>query len=164
MDYLLPKPLNLVGYPLHRMVAELTAGEKAQFADRGDHVHLRTRKELGLVTIPVKPFTTGSLLGFELTACVGTKKKGRHTYFPRSDWKARHAWLARKGAQLGFEIVAAHCLADTLKISAGAREFSVDKTTFTGVLKVLDADLFKSALEEGVGNTGRAFGLGLLII
>lgn len=164
MDYLLSKPSTLSGYPLHRMVAGLVDGAKVLFADQGDHLRIRTDKDLSADKAPLREFDAGSLLGFELAACVGVKTKGKHRYFPHSDWRSRHAWLTRKGGQGGFEVVAVHCAAESLPISAGARQFNIDKTTFTGVLKVIDPVLFKTALSEGIGNTGRAFGLGLLII
>jgi hypothetical protein len=44
------------------------------------------------------------------------------------------------------------------------RDFSIDATDFTGVLKVIDPVAFDNALRFGVGNTGRAFGFSLLTI
>ena len=42
--------------------------------------------------------------------------------------------------------------------------FTIDQTDFTGVLKVLDLDLFTEALQKGVGSTGKAFGMGMLCL
>jgi CRISPR system Cascade subunit CasE len=46
---------------------------------------------------------------------------------------------------------------------AGERGFSLDRTRYTGRLRVTDSEKFTEALRSGVGR-GRAFGNGLLFV
>lgn len=165
MDYKLSKPVAMTGYSLHRLVAGLLQGEKALFSDQGDHVRLRTAVDLTLPRLGLPDVAAGSQVAFQLQACVSKKTRGVRSYFDPADHASRHAWLAQKGLQCGFEVSTVYCTAGRELIVAGrGRRFSVDKTTFNGILKVTNPDLFQAALAEGVGNTGRAFGFGLLII
>ena len=164
MDFVLQKPPSVRGYALHRMAAGLTGGDKVLFADCGDHLLLRTDKPLEADQRPVRTIASGNIIGFELRACVGKKVKGKHRYFPTADWRSRHQWLERQGEQHGFSIVTVHSTAKMLTVKAGDRQFTVDQTDFTGVLKVTDADRFKQAVADGIGNKAKAFGFGMLII
>ncbi len=164
MDFVLPKPPGVRGYALHRMAAGLADGEKVQFADCGDHLLLRSAQPLGPEPRPLRSVATGDIVGFELRACIGKKIKGRHRYFPTADWRSRHDWLEKQGAQHGFTLITVHCTAAMQTIRAGERNFTVDQTDFTGVLKVTDGQLFSKALTNGVGNKARAFGYGMLVI
>lgn len=164
MDFVMQKPPTVRGYALHRMAAGLADGEKVLFADCGDHLLLRTDKPLDTDQRPVRAITAGSIIGFELRACVGKKVKGKHRYFRTSDWRSRHVWLEQQGKQHGFSLITLHCVADMLTIKSGDRQFTVDQTDFTGVLKVIDVDRFNSAVATGIGNKARAFGFGLLVI
>jgi CRISPR-associated protein Cas6/Cse3/CasE subtype I-E len=154
MDYIVPKPISIEGYATHRLVAALTEGAPALHVDEGDQVRIRTDACL----------PTEQIIGFSLRACVSYKNKGRHRYYPTSDWRARHAWLEHKGTQHGFEIITAHASAKHFAIEKPGHSFNIDDTQFTGVLKVVDAAKFAAALLSGVGNTARAFGFGMLVI
>ncbi len=164
MDFVLQKPPSVRGYALHRMAAGLTSGDKVLFADCGDHLLLRTDKPIEADQRPVRTISTGDIIGFELRACVGKKVKGKHRYFPTGDWHSRHQWLERQGELHGFTIVTVHCTAEMLTLKAGDRQFTVDQTDFTGVLKVTDVERFKSAVANGIGNKAKAFGFGMLLI
>ncbi len=164
MDFVMQKPASVQGYKLHRIAAGLADGEKVLFADCGDHLLLRTDKALDVAVRPLRTISAGDILGFELRACVGKKVKGRHIYFRTSDWRSRHEWLERQGAAHGFTVITVHCTAGMQTVQAGERKFTVDQTDFTGVLKVTDVARFNSALANGIGNTARAFGFGLLVI
>ena len=154
MDYTITKPASLAGYPVHRMVAGLVADAPALHVDAGPTLTIRTDA----------PMPRGPILGFSLRACVSVKNKGRHRYFPTSDWRSRHAWLARKGLQHGFEIITVHCTASHFVVEKRPSTFTIDATQFTGVLKVVDPEKFAVALRSGVGNTARAFGFGMLLV
>jgi len=164
MDFIMQKPASVRGYALHRIAAGLADGDKVLFADGGDCLLLRSDKTLDVAQCQVRTVSSGDILGFELRACVGKKVKGRHLYFRTSDWRSRHEWLERKGSAHGFTVITVHCSAAMQTVRAGTRQFTVDQTDFTGVLKVTDLTRFNSVLANGVGNTARAFGFGMLII
>lgn len=165
MDHIISKPLGLVGYAVHRAVAGLVDGKPAQYVDQGDHLRIRSEAPLtGATPVPARTFEAGSILGFTLRASTGAKVKGKHRYWPTQDWRSRHAWLDRQGLRHGFEVISVHCTARKAVIDKSGRAFSIDQTDFTGVLKVLDVDLFAAALRTGVGSTGKAFGMGMLCL
>ena len=154
MDYIVPKPTNLDSYATHRLVAGLVEGAAALHTDDGNQVRIRTDAVL----------PTENIFGFTLRACVSYKNKGRHRYFPTNDWRARHAWLERKGIQHGFEIITVHASAKQFLVEKPSGKFTIDDTQFTGVLKVIDQDKFAAALKSGIGNTARSYGFGMLVI
>jgi len=49
-------------------------------------------------------------------------------------------------------------------VQTGERQFTVDQTVYTGVLKVTDTERFNAALANGIGIKTRAFGFGMLVI
>src|SRR5450830_1524612 len=116
MEYVFPKPMSVEGYATHRLVAGLTEGASALHVDEGDQVRIRTDANL----------PTGQILGFSLRACVSYKNKGRHRYFPTSDWRSRHAWLERKGLQHGFEVITVHASATHFIVEKPAGKFTID--------------------------------------
>ena len=95
MDFIMQKPASLRGYALHRIAAGLARSEKVLFADCGDHLLLRTDKQLDVEQRPLRTLASGDIIGFELRACVGKKIKGKHIYFRTTDWRSRHEWLGR---------------------------------------------------------------------
>ena len=163
-EYVLPKPPSTGGYSLHRMVAGLTKGAPALFADRGDHLVVRTATRIGAEERPVRKVETGDVVAFELRASCGIKNKGRHSYWPVADWRSRHGWLDRQGERHGFSVITVHCSADMQLIEKTERKFTVDKTDFVGVLKVTDAQKFGTAIATGIGGKAKAFGFGMIQI
>lgn len=165
LDHVIPKPPTLNGYNLHRLVQGLTEGESPLFADMGDNLIVRTEKPITDKGAPLREIKTGEVVGFELRACVARKIKGKHIYYPTSDWRSRHAWLRKQGERHGFEPLTISCQASQSKVDDGkGRKFSVDKTDFVGVLRVTDSNLFEGATANGIGSTAKAFGFGMLII
>ena len=163
-DYVVPKPTTVRGYSLHRIAEGLTGGGRPLFTDFGDHMVLRTERPVDAPQRPARDVSQGDIVGFELRACVGTKVKGKHRYFPVSDWRSRHEWLARQGQRHGFELITVHCTATCANVKKGGREFTVDQTDFTGVLKVTDDAKFKQGMAGGIGSKARAFGFGMINI
>lgn len=163
-DYVVPKPASARGYALHRMAEGLTGGGRPLFTDFGNHMLLRTEQQIDAEQRPLRMVKHGEIVGFELRACVSTKVKGRHRYFRTTDWRSRHEWLARQGERHGFEVITAHCEAAMVIVKKTERQFTVDQTDFTGVLKVTDESKFTQAIATGVGSTARAFGFGMLNI
>lgn len=164
-DHVIRKPASMKGYELHRMVAELCSGERYQFVDRGDHLIVRTSREISDSGSPLKATGSGDLLAFELRACVATRLGGKNIYPDVGDWRSRRSWLEREADRAGFLLMAVHVTDRRLKVvSKSERSFWIDATDFTGILKVVDQQRFSSALAQGIGRVGKAFGMGMLII
>ena len=163
LEYALPKPARVRGYPLHRLVMGLMGGEPAVFADAGDELLIRTDADIDAPSTPVVEYQKGDVLAFELRAACSKKTRGQHRYFDRGDWRSRHDWLKRKAE--GFEVMTVHSTSDMVTIdNAQGRSFTIDQTDFTGVLKVTDPDLFHKSLTNGVGSNSKTFGFGYLIV
>ena len=107
-EYEINKPANLRGYPLHRMVAELTNNEPSLFSDEGATMLVRTETTIDAAPKALKELNVGEITAFELRACVSKKRKGKHIYLRSDDWKGRHAWLKNKAEDSGFEILTLH--------------------------------------------------------
>ena len=164
-EFTVKKPRALAGYPIHRAVAALTDGAPHIWRDNGDTLTIRTAAPIDADGIDLPAIEKGELRLFSLRACVGTKVRGRHTYAARGDHAARHKWLSRQGERHGFAVVSVHSTSDMTRVSDQAgRDFMVDATDFTGVLKVTDVTAFQVALQVGIGSTGKAFGFSLLEI
>lgn len=162
-DHYLIRPGELDAYGLHQHVAALTGGARALWADLGARLAVRTEVDLGTGEAPRKP-ELGEVVGFELAACCCSRTRNKHVYYPLDDWKARHAWMRQRAAQYGFAILELHCKPTMLAIVKGGKRYAIDQTHFAGVLKVTDATRLGEAMDRGIGNTGRAFGCGLLFV
>lgn len=164
-EFTITKPRTSNGYSIHRAVAALTQGAPHHWRDNGETLTIRTTAPLDAEGADLPTVRMGELRLFDLRACVASKVRGRHVYPPRGDHKARQAWLGKQGQRYGFEVVAVHCTSQPARVADQAgRDFTLDATDFTGVLKVTDSAAFESALKTGVGATGRAFGFSLLSI
>lgn len=165
VDYVLPKPQSAGGYSLHRIVEGLTGGARPLFADMGDRLLVRSAAPIkGVATVPVRELAVGDMATFQLRASVSKKTRGKRSYYPTGDWSARHDWLRRQGERHGFDVLTVHCTADFAKIEKTGQRFTVDRTDFTGVLKVTDAEKFSAALRNGISGCSKAFGYGMLLI
>jgi len=162
MEYVIEKPLSVSKYASHRLVAGLTQGRPASWVDQGDHLVVRTQDPIALSGKSLRMFSEGETVGFHLKASCGKKVRGKTIYFPSHDWRSRHEWLRRKAQLHGFEVLTVHCQANKLCMTAHARDFYIDSTLFTGVLKVLDVAKFHAAVLSGIGSTAKAFGFGFL--
>jgi len=163
-EYEINKPANLRGYPLHRMVAELTNNEPSLFSDEGATMLVRTETTIDAAPKALKELNVGEITAFELRACVSKKRKGKHIYLRSDDWKGRHAWLRNKAEDSGFEILTLHSSSKMVCIQDQNRSFKIDQTDFTGILKVTDKNSFTTALAKGIGSTAKTFGYGMLVI
>lgn len=164
-DFNLKKPAAIRGYPIHRAVAALTNGAPHLWRDNGDTLTIRTGAALDAEGVDLPRVQAGELRLFTLRACVASKVRGRHIYPARGDHKARQAWLDRQGQRHGFALLSVHCTSAMARVADDRRrDFSIDATDFTGVLKVIDPVAFDNALRFGVGNTARAFGFSMLTV
>ena len=164
-EFTVKKPHSISGYPIHRAVAALAQGAPHTWRDNGETLTIRTAAPLDAEGIDLPEAQVGELRLFSLRACVASKVRGRHVYPARGDHQARQAWLSKQGLRHGFDVVAVHCTTDMARVlDQAGRNFTLDATDFTGVLKVTDLAAFQAALRTGVGATGRAFGFSLLSI
>lgn len=163
-DHIIPKPASIGVYECHQLIEELTGGARPLFADLGDSVVIRSDADLTENGAPVRDVSNGDVIGFELVSSCGTKRKGKHSYFPIKDWRSRRAWLDRKAADAGFEVRAASVSARREQIMRQGKVINIDRTQFTGVLKVTDAAVFRQTIAGGLSGPGRAFGRGMLRI
>ena len=162
-DYRVSRPLHLDTYALHRYVYALTEGHpRPLFADDVDAVLIRTTAPLG--DGDEIPNAEPALYSFELETTVAYRERGRTCYWPSSNRAVRENWLNQEGLRHGFEIIAVHISARKDVVRKPSAEYALDKTRFTGVLRVLDASLVANALRSGVGRVGKAYGSGLLRI
>ncbi len=164
-DHRIPKPRQTRGYALHRMVAELAQGQSVLFADQGDHLLVRTAQPITSQGQPLPAPAKGAVVAFELQASVAARKGGKNIYPELLDWPIRRTWLDTEGLKHGFDLMAVHVTADRLRVlDKTGRQFWIDASHFTGVLKVTDAALFATALTSGIGRVGKAYGMGLLVV
>jgi hypothetical protein len=161
-DHHIPKPAGINGYAVHQLLEQMTDGGRALHVVNDDHIVVRSEKaDLTNEASPVREVKEGDVISFQLRASCGKKVRGKHKYFGRNDWRSRKEWLERRAN--GFEIVACHVSSQPEKIEKG-KGFQMDRTDFTGVLKVTDLEAFKTTLKEGVSTPGKAYGRGLIII
>jgi hypothetical protein len=164
-DFVIKKPRSLSGYPIHRAVAALAQGAPHLWRDNGDTVIIRTAAPLAAEGIDLPEIKLGELRLFNLRACVGSKIRGRHVYPQKGDSKVRQAWLAKQAERHGFDVISVHCTSEIARVlDQTGRDFTLDSTDFTGVLKVTDGAAFENALRTGIGSKGKAFGFSLLSI
>lgn len=112
--------------------------------------------------VPVVGLPIGAEVQFRLHANVTRKdgRTGQRRSWPRHEIEPRLKWLQRRAAEHGFDLRDVHVDVGRAFISKG-KGFWIDDTTFTGVLTVLNASRFATALTGGVGQRP-AFGFGLL--
>lgn len=164
-DFTIKKPRSLSGYPIHRAVAALVQGATHLWRDNGETLTIRTDAPLDADGIDLPEIKVGELRLFNLRACVGRKIRGKHVYPPQGDPKVRQAWLDKQALRHGFTVISVHCTSDMARVSdQSGRDFTLDSTDFTGVLKITDIKAFENALRTGIGSTGKAFGFSLLSI
>lgn len=133
-----------------------------------DYVKVTGQKD---ISDYIDQFENDDVLGFNLCACPSKKqkedgKKNSRRLLLRS-LDERLEWLRRKAHQNGFKIIDVmeqsqiHNYARHSKDKGG--KMFVSGYEYQGTLKVSNADLFKQALQKGIG-TGKAYGLGMLLV
>ena len=107
-------------------------------------------------------FQEGVCLPFRLRANPTVKRYGKR--HPIYDDDALIRWLQRKGEQHGFSIDPLHVRIVKLgNLYSRHRQQTWHVVQFDGLLAVVDAEAFASALRGGVGSA-KAFGCGLLSV
>lgn len=82
--------------------------------------------------------------------------------------KSGHKWLAARAERHGFSVDAGRLVTDGYRLHstgkiATKKSIRFGTIDFQGVLQVAEPDLFKKALETGIGKC-KAFGCGLLLV
>lgn len=79
----------------------------------------------------------------------------------------RLSWLDRRAAQHGFRVLRAEETQEEKISAAHPKErggsLYLDAYRYTGVLQIEDGDVFRSAVQTGIG-PGRSYGLGMLLL
>lgn len=167
-DFQIPTPLKRNTYELHRLVAATFDGEEGRnlFCDYGDYIRVRSSQQTlnrdrgTLVVVP----RTNAIVFIELRASCYVSGGGKKYFLKQGDWRARHAWLEKKGVQNGFSVLNVTCQSQLMKVPKPNAEFTLDCTDFAACIEVEDTDKFEIALREGIGSKGRAFGFGMLVL
>ena len=167
-DYKILKSDAKNAYDLHQLVAATFKGESGRnlFCDYGDHIRVRSTKHTlkakqGVaVTVPA----VGAIAFIELRASCYVSGGGKKYFLMQGDWRARHTWLEKKSAQSGFSVLNVTCQSELMKIPKPGAQFTLDCTDFAATIKINDIEKFETALRDGIGSKGRAFGFGMLVL
>ena len=167
-DYKIPKLDAKNAYDLHRLVASTFRDEEGRnlFCDYGDHIRVRSSKQIlnddqGATVIAPE---TDTIAFIELRASCYVSGGGKKYFLKQGDWKARHTWLEKKGVLSGFSVLNVTCQSQLMKIPKPGAQFTLDCTDFAACIKVNDKEKFETALRDGIGSKGRAFGFGMLVL
>ena len=110
-------------------------------------------------------FVPGKVLRFELLAspCRKAGGEGNSKRFFLETPDERLAWLRRKGAQGGFEVLYADEQSRRIDICGrrGDAEVKNSAVLFSGMLRIADGDAFWQSYAHGIG-PGKAYGPGML--
>lgn len=100
---------------------------------------------------------------FSLHARVGQKDRitGCRRSYRRAESGRRMQWLERRGGEHGFSMVAATVNVVREPVRRPKSGFWLDRSEFSGVIKVRDPERTAAAMATGIGG-GRAWGLGML--
>ena len=161
--FFLPPDVDI--YQIHRRL-------EAAFGPRKEVHYLWTRNPIAGGSLCIvrcrdgyKPpeLSEGDQWLFRLHGMVKQKalKDGERRPYRRDYHTPRYKWLARRGDENGFEVVAANVDVTRDHVDKPGRPFFLDVSRFTGCLKVTNASVFADALRNGIGS-GRAFGCGMV--
>lgn len=111
----------------------------------------------------------GQIMMFKLTANPTHYKDGK--VYPHVTVEQQSKWLLDRAKGLGFDILESDGIPSFSVINRewqvlkrkGGRSVKLSKVTYQGYLKIVDLDLFRSALLKGVGRE-KAFGMGLMTV
>lgn len=167
-DYTLP-PTKADSYKLHQAVYGITSGTRIIYSRTQDAVRVRTDGEVvepsARELAPVA-FAAGDTLKFSLVAAV-TKRdvQGRRQFVSSENLDYRREWLAKRAAGWGFEILSMEVRAEKEVFDKRNERtrFAVDRTEFTGTIRVIDAGALREAMQRGVGWC-KFMGRGLIVV
>ncbi len=163
-DHIISKPAGISTYEMHQLLESMTDGARPLFVDLGDRALVRSERPLTNHGTPVPEYSDGDVVGFQLRASCGTRCRGKHRYFRKGDWKSRQEWLERKAANAGFAVLATTITSGFDKIEKKDGKITIDRSDFSGVLRVTDIEKFNETLKFGVSGPAKAFGRGLLVV
>jgi CRISPR system Cascade subunit CasE len=114
-------------------------------------------------------FVAGQMYGFNLLAMPCKKvardgKQSQRRHLKTSEERVQ--WLEGKAIQNGFSLVSIQedrTLSFSSAKANGGNLLNINGTEFSGILQIVDPDLFRKAFEGGIGPE-KAYGLGLLLL
>ncbi len=117
----------------------------------------------------VEKFTNGAVFRFDLRAVASKKsrvdgsKNSKRIYF--KSYEDKIAWLERQAKKYGFEILEVHEGRSESVFSVRKKEgsFQIHGTEFSGVLRIVDHELFSRSWPNGFGPE-KAYGMGLMLL
>ncbi len=165
LDHTITKPLSVGIGKLNCMLEELCFSSAYQFVDRGDYFVVRIIKNISTNGRPIKLPEEGAEQIFFLRASVAGRRKKTNRYPASANWRWRVKWLHQQGHKLGFEVIDVYVKLRNMKFQdRSGRDFSIECSDFTGLLRVTNKSKFEDTMQNGICRFGRAFGFGMLII
>lgn len=153
-------------YGIHKKVMETCPGMRPLFQTRGGCVIIVTEGkpagdcETKERKMEVKEGGT-QLFTLRLNPAKRDKKSGKRVGLYGEE---ANAWIKRKTAEAGFEILDCRIDDEGMRVSKRGDETVTLRSVFlTGFLRVNNAEAFKKALVKGIGHA-KGFGFGLLNI
>lgn len=110
--------------------------------------------------------TFGTRWRFLLRANPTVKRDDAHAQISLQAEKdsLRQRWIERRAAEHGFDLVAQDAMrSEPMWLDRPGGRFRLNVTTYSGVLRVVDADRVGHALVSGIGRA-RSWGCGLLLL
>ena len=158
---------------MHKNIQQFfgTSREESQVLYRltKDSIYVSASKEPvvhesnGITVVAIKDVVfpeSGDELRFNILTCPYKKIDGHR--IPLTDERSRIAWIHRQGEKHGFA-----CLTMTENgssiIKSDSKKFEVEGHYYSGVLEVTDKELFRLALENGIG-AEKAYGFGMMLV
>ncbi|MDF7682371.1 type I-E CRISPR-associated protein Cas6/Cse3/CasE [Lactobacillus sp. ESL0679] len=113
----------------------------------------------------------GEIMQFRLTANPSYRPKDQNKVYPHVTVAQQMQWLADRAEKSGFQVKYSENEQSFNIVSRdwpllsyrGNRRVRLSRVTFEGILQVIDADLFKKTLVNGLGRE-KAFGMGLMTV
>lgn len=106
-----------------------------------------------------------AVLNPEHSSSIGANKRGR--VFPEVTVSQQLAFLERKAERNGFELVPKeYTITDRRYVvlkKSGEKPVHLCQATYEGILRVKDAEVFRSALIHGIGRK-KAYGFGMMTV
>ncbi len=109
-------------------------------------------------------FKEGAKYWFRLFGNPTKKTKGKRIGMYKEE--LQYEWLQKKAKASGFKLLQGHITRKEeikARMNRKSKKMTFNGVQFSGLLQVIDPELFKTTLKNGIGS-GKAFGFGFLTI